>query len=134
MSRSNEIKTMKAEELNKFVSVKIKHFRENYNGGKGISQSELGRQIGENPNTISRWETGEYNPTTMDLWNLSTFFGIPISYFFFQKEESTEFRIMLQKCLTKKDKEEIRNFIQFKIWMRSPNRKKIGRKRSGIKS
>ncbi|MCH1914037.1 helix-turn-helix domain-containing protein [Leptospira noguchii] len=83
---------------------------------------------------MSRWETGEYNPTTMDLWNLSTFFGIPISYFFFQKEESTEFRIMLQKCLTKKDKEEIRNFIQFKIWMRSPNRKKIGRKRSGIKS
>ncbi|MDI7225540.1 helix-turn-helix domain-containing protein [Leptospira santarosai] len=124
----------KAEELNKYVSIKIKHLRENHNGGKGISQSELGRQIGENSNTISRWETGEYKPTTTDLWNLSIFFKIPISFFFFQKEEPTEFRIMLQNCLTKKDKEEIRNFIQFKIWMRSPDRKKIGRKRSGNKS
>ncbi|WP_061254220.1 helix-turn-helix domain-containing protein [Leptospira interrogans] len=120
--------TSKEIDLLKHASVIIKKLREMSNGGKGISQSELGRQIGENPNTISRWETGEYKPTIVDIWNLSRFFKVPISIFFNRNENSNELRSIIHKNLTKKDIEEIRNFIQFKIWMRSPNRKKVGRK------
>ncbi|EMJ52070.1 DNA-binding helix-turn-helix protein [Leptospira interrogans serovar Valbuzzi str. Duyster] len=126
--------TSKEIDLLKHASVIIKKLREMSNGGKGISQSELGRQIGENSNTISRWETGEYKPTIVDIWNLSRFFNVPISVFFNRNENSNELRVMMNKFLTKQDKEEIVNFIQFKIWMRSPDRKKIGRKRSGDKS
>ncbi|MFQ3855977.1 helix-turn-helix domain-containing protein [Leptospira kirschneri] len=120
-------------DLLKHTSVIIKKLREMSNGGKGISQSELGRQIGENPNTISRWETGENKPTIVDIWNLSRFFKVPISIFFNRNENLNELRVMMNKFLTKQDKEEIVNFIQFKIRMRSPDRKKIGRKRSGGK-
>ncbi|MBM9576267.1 helix-turn-helix transcriptional regulator [Leptospira sp. 201903070] len=126
--------TSKEIELLKYTSNIIKKLREGSNGGKGISQTELGRAIGENPNTISRWETGEYKPTIVDLYNLSRFFNVPISVFFNRKEDLNELRVVMNKFLTKQDKEEIINFIQFKIWMRSPNRKKIGRKRSEGKS
>ncbi|EMK22393.1 hypothetical protein [Leptospira kirschneri] len=39
--------TPKESELLKYASIIIKKLRESSNGGKGISQSELGRQINE---------------------------------------------------------------------------------------
>ncbi|RHX89889.1 helix-turn-helix domain-containing protein [Leptospira stimsonii] len=120
----------KMKDLNQYISEKLKTLRQSYAGGKGISQSELGKLMGENANTISRWETGEYKPTTLDLWNLSQFFQVPISVFFNHREDSNELRVMKHKILTKQDREEILNFIKFKIWMRSPDRKKSGRPRN----
>ncbi|WP_282972349.1 hypothetical protein [Leptospira santarosai] len=35
----------KAEELNKYVSIKIKHLRENHNGGKGNKRKQNGQEI-----------------------------------------------------------------------------------------
>jgi transcriptional regulator with XRE-family HTH domain len=67
-------------DIHKYISTKIKELRETY-AAKGLSQEELAGKVGVTPNTISRWETGEYKPKITDLQKLAKFFGKPIYVF-----------------------------------------------------
>jgi transcriptional regulator with XRE-family HTH domain len=69
------------QDLYEVIGKKIKELRTKY-GAQGISQEELAKQIKTSANTISRWETGAYKPSAMDLHNLAKFFGVNISVFF----------------------------------------------------
>ncbi|TGM66166.1 XRE family transcriptional regulator [Leptospira meyeri] len=102
-----------------YIAKKIAFLRENFNGGLGISQSELARRINEKPNTISRWETGDYKPRIEDLYNISKFFSVPISIFFPEEKVSLDNEICLliqnNEILDEKDLLDIKNFINFRI-------------------
>jgi transcriptional regulator with XRE-family HTH domain len=54
---------------------------------QAISQSQLARGIGVKPNTVSRWESGEYRPTAMDLQAIARFFDVPVGRLFLENED-----------------------------------------------
>lgn len=47
---------------------------------RGLSQSELAKQIGYSQNMISQWENGSRDPNTQTLIILADFFNITIDY------------------------------------------------------
>jgi len=47
-----------------------------------LSQEALAKKISETANTISRWETGTYKPSAVQLEALANFFDISITVFF----------------------------------------------------
>lgn len=48
---------------------------------KGLTQEELGEQVGLANNTISRYETGSNEPTKFETWQkLADFFNVPVDY------------------------------------------------------
>ena len=59
-------------DLHDHIAAKIKDLRVNYNSGEGLSQESLAKQVKVSANTISRWETGTYRPSTKDLERLVT--------------------------------------------------------------
>ncbi|OYS00301.1 XRE family transcriptional regulator [Lactobacillus taiwanensis] len=47
----------------------------------GLTQEELGEQVGLANNTISRYETGSHEPTKFETWQkLADFFNVPVDY------------------------------------------------------
>lgn len=61
-------------ELRTHISKKIKELRT----GEGWTQTELARRMAVTPNTVSRWESGEYQPTLDVLEALARVFERPI--------------------------------------------------------
>ena len=55
----------------------IKQLREE----KGLTQSELGAQIGTDGNVISRWERKKASPSNNYLSKLADFFDKPVDFF-----------------------------------------------------
>lgn len=48
---------------------------------KGLTQEELGNQLGLANNTISRYETGSNEPPKFETWQkLADFFGVSVTY------------------------------------------------------
>ena len=45
---------------------------------RGLTQSELGKQIGYSDKTISKWENGDSCPSIEALYQLSRFYGVSI--------------------------------------------------------
>lgn len=74
-------------ELYEHVGTKIRELRQNY-GGKGLSQEALATEMHTTANTISRWETASYKPSLKDLQKLASFFGVSISVFLPDSEDS----------------------------------------------
>jgi transcriptional regulator with XRE-family HTH domain len=73
-----------------YVAVQIKNLRMTCNGGEGISQEALAREVKVATNTISRWETGVYRPSLDDLERLSRFFEVSITSFFPPETQGNE--------------------------------------------
>jgi transcriptional regulator with XRE-family HTH domain len=125
-------------DINAYIASKITLLRESMNGGRGISQSELARQLDEKPNTVSRWETGEYKPKPEDLQKMSRIFNVSILSFFPEEtvDKSTEITALLRSNpnLDETDLEEIKKFAEFRIATKSflISKKKSGRKRKTI--
>lgn len=47
----------------------------------GLTQEELGEQVGLANNTISRYETGSHEPTKFETWQkIADFFHVPTEY------------------------------------------------------
>ena len=96
-----------------FVAKQIKEFRTSY-GETGISQEALATKVGVATNTISRWETGTYEPTLNDLEQLARFFGKSIVQFFPQVEahdersQKVEALLRAAQSLQQDDLEELR--------------------------
>lgn len=68
-------------DLYQHIGQKIRELRQNTPKGM-LSQEEVAKHIGVTANTLSRWETGTYKPTPLDLDKLARFFGTSITVFF----------------------------------------------------
>lgn len=78
-------------DLYKIIGEKIRELRQTY-GGHGLSQEELAQKMETTANTISRWETGTYKPSVLDLHKLAKFFTVSIATFF-PNDETADVRL-----------------------------------------
>ena len=68
---------------------------------RGLTQEELGEQLGVTNKTISRWETGSYMPPVEALLSLSEFYGLSINELLTGRRlEETEFKTAAEENLT----------------------------------
>ena len=102
------------------IAATIKDLRVNYNSGEGLSQDALAIHLKVAANTISRWETGTYRPSTKDLERLSRFFGVSINSFFpsemVGEDEDENLKALLRAArqLHPADLEELRKYAEFR--------------------
>lgn len=75
-------------DLYKEIGNRIKELRKNFSS-KGLSQEDLAEKIKVPTNTVSRWETATYKVSAEDLQKLAKFFGVDISLFFPETEQTT---------------------------------------------
>ena len=107
-------------DLHDHIAAKVKELRVNYNSGEGLSQESLATHVKVSTNTISRWETGTYRPSTKDLERLSRFFGVPINAFFpsqmVREDEDENLKALLRAArqLHPADLEELRKYAEFR--------------------
>lgn len=120
------------------IADRIKELRNNYNSGEGLSQTKLAELMRVAPNTISRWETGNYKPSIEDLEKLSRILGVSILDFFPQEEEKNGEKQQINalfravKDLDNNDLEEVQKYAEFRKARSLYSRKKrpvSGRKR-----
>lgn len=68
-------------ELYEHIGQKIRELRRTYKKGP-LSQEGLAKELEVPANTLSRWETGTYKPSPLDLDKLARFFKVSITVFF----------------------------------------------------
>ncbi|TGK12934.1 XRE family transcriptional regulator [Leptospira stimsonii] len=97
----------------------MRRLREAYNAGKGISQTDLAKKLSKTPNTISRWETGEYKPKIEDLYELAKFFRVSILEFLPNDEDESNIKLQAlfrsANSLDDDDREEVTKFAEFRL-------------------
>ena len=119
--------------LTEQVGQRIREFRTSY-GGTGLSQDALAKAVGIAPNTVSRWETGVYQPTIEDLDRLARFFGKSILEFFpnenvrSERDEKIDAVLRAAKQLSDDDVEELRRFAEFRRAQHVYSKRTPGRK------
>lgn len=105
------------EDLYESLAKRIHDLRTSYRG-KGISQTELAREIHSNPNTVSRWESGIYKPSIAELVALSRFFGVPLSGLLPQIEEPPYLNSLLS-ALSGLDDADVKEVISYALYRRT---------------
>src|SRR5215211_7968026 len=101
-----------------YLAARIKELRVNYNSGEGLSQESLAKHLKVTANTISRWETGTYRPSVVDLERISRFFGVAINSFFpselVNDDEDENIKALLRtaKQLHPADLEELQKYAE----------------------
>lgn len=85
-------------DLYKEIGNRIKELRKNFSS-KGLSQEDLAEKIKVPTNTVSRWETATYKVSAEDLQKLAKFFGVDISIFF-PETEQTNLKPSLQALMS----------------------------------
>jgi transcriptional regulator with XRE-family HTH domain len=117
-----------------YVAERIKELRTNF-GESGLSQEALATKLGVATNTISRWETGTYEPTLDDLERLSREFGVSILEFFpkvdrlDERNKNVDALLRTAQNLDAKDLEELRRYAEFRRARSIYTQKSAGRKR-----
>ena len=107
-------------DLLEHIAARLKDLRVSYNHGEGLSQESLAHNLGVAPNTISRWETGTYRPSVIDLEKISRFFGVSINSFFpsqmVNDDEDENLKALLRTArqLHPADVEELRKYAEFR--------------------
>ena len=101
------------------IAATIKDLRVNYNSGEGLSQDALAKQLKVAPNTISRWETGTYCPSVVDLEQIARFFGVSMMVFMppeMIEEEDENLKALLRTArqLHPADLEELQKYAEFR--------------------
>lgn len=102
------------------IGQRIRDFRTSYGGGTGISQDALAKALGVASNTVSRWETGAYQPGLEDIDRLAKFFGKSIYDFFrhgeigSERDEKIEALLRTAKQLSDEDVEELRRYAEYR--------------------
>jgi transcriptional regulator with XRE-family HTH domain len=118
--------------IRSYVAQRIKEMRENYGSAK-LSQEALAAKMGVATNTLSRWETGTYEPTLEDLDSLARHLGASILDFFpatrseDKKSESVDALLRTAKSLDERDLEELRRYAEFRKARQMYKRKTSGR-------
>lgn len=122
--------------LFEYVGERIRELRENYGGGKGISQEGLAKALDVATNTISRWETATNKPDLVNLDQLARFFGVSILDFFPQQEssqnEALSALLRTAKSLSPEDLDELKKYAEYRkarYLLELRTRAKPGRKR-----
>ncbi|MCW7503888.1 helix-turn-helix transcriptional regulator [Leptospira paudalimensis] len=124
--------------INEIVALKIRELRESSFSGKGISQTELAKKLNKTPNTISRWETGEYKPKIEDLYELAKFFKVSILTFLpgdtvgTDKDQKIDMMFRGMAGLSDNELAEVSNYLEFyfaKKQLNAMQKKSPGRKR-----
>ena len=117
-----------------YVSQRIKEIRNGF-GDTGLSQEALAAKLGVATNTISRWETGTYEPSLDDLEMLSRELGVSILDFFprvepvDEKSKNVDALLRTAQKLDAKDLEELRKYAEFRRARNIYSPKTAGRKR-----
>jgi transcriptional regulator with XRE-family HTH domain len=70
-----------------YIGQKIRELR-THHLGKGVDQDTVAQALGTTANTVSRWESATYRPSVRDLEKLSRYFGVSISVFFPEVQDS----------------------------------------------
>jgi transcriptional regulator with XRE-family HTH domain len=102
------------------LAATIRDLRVNYNSGEGLSQEKLAIHLKVAPNTISRWETGTYCPSVVDLERIARFFGVGMMAFvpseLVDKEEDENLKALLRTArqLHPADLEELQKYAEFR--------------------
>jgi transcriptional regulator with XRE-family HTH domain len=102
------------------LAATIRDLRVNYNSGEGLSQEKLAIHLKVAPNTISRWETGTYCPSVVDLERIARFFGVSMMAFMppemMNEEEDENLRVLLRTArqLHPADLEELQKYAEFR--------------------
>lgn len=102
------------------LAATIRDLRVNYNSGEGLSQEKLAIHLKVAPNTISRWETGTYCPSVVDLERIARFFGVSMMVFMppemMNEEEDENLRALLRTArqLHPADLEELQKYAEFR--------------------
>jgi len=110
---------MSNETVRAYVGKRIRELRNAF-GEEGISQEALAAELKVATNTISRWETGTYEPTLNDLERLSRLFGISIVQFFPQveaqdsKSQKVDALLRAAQSLQQDDLEELQRYAEFR--------------------
>lgn len=111
-----------------FIGEQIRSLRT----ARGLSQEQLGREMGVPTNTISRWETTTYKPGVEELERLARFFGVSILEFFPGRETKQDERLVAllraAKDLDPRDLEELQRYAEFRrarnFYTHAPRRRK----------
>jgi transcriptional regulator with XRE-family HTH domain len=105
-------------ELVRYVGERIRDLRKAYGGGAGMSQEELATQVRTTANTISRWETGTYEPRLEDLNNVAKVLQVSILDLFPLEERTgkVEITALLRAAehLPEEDVKELRRYAEFR--------------------
>jgi len=102
------------------IAARLRDLRLSYNSGEGLSQESLANHLGVAPNTISRWETGTYVPSIVDIQKISRFFGVSINSFFpselVNADEDEDLKALLRTArnLHPADLEELKKYAEFR--------------------
>jgi len=101
------------------IASRIRDLRRDYNHGEGISQEALAKQLGVAGNTVSRWETGTYQPSLPDLEKVARFFGVSIISFFIAVDSEIQDPVIhtllrTAKSLHPDDLEELVKYAEFR--------------------
>jgi transcriptional regulator with XRE-family HTH domain len=118
--------------IRNYVANRIRELRENY-GSARLSQEALAAKLGVATNTISRWETGTYEPTLDDLDRLARELGVSILDFFprvgqeDEKSKSVDALLRAAKNLDRRDLDELRRYAEFRRAQKFYKPKTIGR-------
>jgi len=108
-----------AESIREYVARRIRELRSGY-GKTGLSQEALAKELGVATNTISRWETGTYEPTLDDLEKLARALGASILDFFPKVEREDErgqkvdALLRAARNLHDADLDELRKYAEFR--------------------
>jgi transcriptional regulator with XRE-family HTH domain len=110
---------VKSEGMGAYVATRIRELRTGY-GKTGLTQEALAKLVGVATNTISRWETGTYEPTLDDLEKLSRALGKSILEFFpnaapeTAKDQKVDALLRAAKGLQESDLDELRSWAEYR--------------------
>ena len=105
--------------MSNFFNKNLKFLRKN----KKISQQQLADRLGIDRSTISKWETGDYEPTVGNVISIANLFGVPIADLAgrdMQEEnlyisETEEMFLQNKEILTEYDIETIKFIIEKRV-------------------
>ena len=105
--------------LTSHVARQIRELRTSYNSGEGLSQETLAVNLDVAANTVSRWETGVYLPSLIDIEKLARFFGVSMTVFLPPEDiedEDDNLKSLLRTArqLHPTDLEELRKYAEFR--------------------
>lgn len=110
---------MKNDSIGDYVAKRIRDLRTGY-GKTGLSQEALANLVHVATNTISRWETGTYEPTLDDLEKLSRALGVSILAFFPKvnrendKDQKVDALLRAAEGLHGSDLDELRSWAEYR--------------------
>jgi len=110
---------LKNESIRDYVARRIRDLRTGY-GKTGLSQEALAKLVDVATNTISRWETGTYEPTLDDLEKLARTLGVSILEFFpkvsreSEKGQKVDALLRAAEGLHEADLDELRSWAEYR--------------------